>query len=95
MFIEGNYNIDSEIGDLTMWGKHNKVAEKKIRILKLPLSLLYKIFFRVERSKLQNMDKIKLIPPIIAKDEEIGIFRVQVNGNLNNNEVKIILKDLK
>jgi hypothetical protein len=95
LFIEGKYNIDTEIGDLTLWGKHDKIAEKKIRILKVPLSWLYRIFFKVERSQLQNQDKINQIPPINAKTEDMGIFRVEASGNINDNDVKIILKDLK
>ncbi len=94
-FIKGNYNIDTEIGDLTMWGKHNKIAEKKIKILKLPLSLLYKIFFKVERSKNKYLDEIEQIPPINAKPEETGIFRVNIKGNLNSNKLDVTLKDIR
>jgi len=95
MFIEGDYNIDSEIGKLSLWGRHNKIAEKKIRILKLPLSLLYKIFFKVERSKDKYIDKINKIPKIQAKPSEEGLFRVNIDGNLNSNDIKVILKDIK
>jgi len=95
MYIEGDYNIDTQIGELLVWGKRNKTAEKKIRILKLPLSLLYKIFFRVERSKNLYQNEIKQIPDIKGRPEEIGIFRVQVNGNLNSNDIKVTLKDIR
>ncbi len=94
-FIEGNYNIDTAIGDITMWGKHNKIAEKKIKILKLSLSLLYKIFFKVERSKTKFTNKIDQIPPINAKPEELGIFRVNIKGNLNSNKLDVTLKDIR
>ncbi len=94
-FIEGNYNIDTEIGNITMWGKHNKIAEKKIKILKLPLSLLYKIFFKVERSKTKFTKEIEQIPPINGTPEEVGIFRVNIKGNLNANKLDVTLKDIR
>lgn len=95
MFIEGYYNIATEIGCLCIWGRHNKVAEKKIKIFKIPLSLLYRIIFKVERTKNLYMNKVNLIPPIKAKPYEEAIFRVEVDGNLNSNDIKVNLKDLK
>ncbi len=78
-----------------MWGKHNKIAEKKIKILKLPLSLLYKIFFKVERSKTKFTKEIEQIPPINGTPEEVGIFRVNIKGNLNANKLDVTLKDIR
>ena len=40
-------------------------------------------------------DKINEIPEINAKPEEIGIFRVILKGNLNSNDIKVIMKDLR
>ena len=95
MFIEGYYNIATEIGCLCIWGRHNRVAEKKIKIFKIPLSLLYKIIFKVERTKNLYIDKVNLIPPIKAEPYEEAIFRVEVDGNLNSNDINVNLKDLK
>lgn len=96
LFIEGNYNIQDEYGRLCIWGRHNKLEEKKIRIFKIPLSILYKILFKKERSRHVYVDKIRSIPPINAKPEEEGLFRVLVNGNINNKkDLKVILKDIK
>ena len=95
MFIEGYYNIATEIGCLCIWGRHNKVAEKKIRIFKIPLSILYRLLFKVERTKNLYRDKVKLIPSIKAEPYEEAIFRVEVDGNLNSNDIKVNLKDLK
>ena len=95
LFIEGNYNISTENGKLYIWGRHNKVEEKKIRIFKVLLSILYKLIFRKEKSKHIYYDKIKEIPPINAKPEDEALFRVFVHGNINTNDVKVILKDLK
>ena len=95
LFIEGNYNIVNENGRLYIWGRHNRIEEKKIKIFKIPLSFIYKIVFRKEKSKHLYQDKIKQIPSINAKPEEEALFRVFVNGNINTNDVKVILKDLK
>lgn len=95
LFIEGNYNIVSEKGKLFIWGRHNKIEEKKIKIFKIPLSFLYKVVFKQEKSKHIYQDKLKEIPPIHAKPEEEALFRVFVDGNINTNDVKVILKDLK
>ena len=62
-----------------------KTAERKIKIFKIPLSFLYKIFFRVERSKNANIETIKQIPPIkIGKGEIESLFRVIVDGDLRS-----------
>ena len=100
MFIEGEYNIDSERGDLSVWGRRNKTEAKKIRIFKIPLNLIYRIVFRPEHTKEQYQDKINLIPEIKSKiGDDIALFRVSVSGELNsendNNKLKIILKDLR
>ncbi len=96
MFIEGKYHMDKQFAHLYIWGRHNRTAEKKIRILKIPFTFLYKIIFRAERSKDFYQDKIDMIPPIKlnAGDRE-SLFRVYACGNINSNNIKVILKDLK
>lgn len=95
-FIEGKYLIDNQFAHLYIWGRHNKTAEKKIRILKIPFTFLYRIIFRAERSKEFYQDKLEMIPPIKLNNGDIeSIFRVFVCGNINSNNLKIILKDLK
>lgn len=96
LFIEGDYNIDSEQADICIWGRHNKTEEKKIRIFKIPLTFIYRLVFRVERTKDQYKDKLAQIPAIKVKPLDVeSIFRVSVCGNLNKGNVKIILKDLR
>lgn len=95
MFIEGSYNIDQQIGNLCIWGRHNRVAERKIKIFKIPLSWIYKFLFKVERTKILYKEKINQIPPINAKPHEESLFRVRVNGNLNSNDIDVQMKDLK
>lgn len=96
VFIEGHYNIDSQFAHLYVWGRHNKTEEKKIRILKLPFTFLYRLIFRVERSKEYYQDKLDMIPPIKLRAGDIeSVFRVFVNGNINSDNLKVILKDLR
>ena len=95
MFIEGKYNIDSQIGDLCIWGKHNKIAEKKIKIFRIPLSMLYRLIFRSEHTKDIYQDKIKMIPEIKAKPSEMSIFKVNIDGDLNSNNLNVKMKNLK
>lgn len=97
MFVEGNYNIESGLACLCIWGRHNKTAERKIKIFKIPLSFLYKIFFRVERTKNLYNDKITQIPPIkIGKAEIESLFRIFVKGDLSSGKnLTVIMKDLR
>ncbi len=96
MFIEGKYHMDSQFAHLYIWGRHNRTAEKKIRILKIPFTFLYKIIFRAEHSKDFYQDKIDMIPPIKLNAGDIeSLFRVYACGNINSNNIKVILKDLK
>ena len=96
LFIEGDYNIDTEHADLCIWGRHNKTAEKKIRIFKIPLSIIYRLVFRIERTKDLYKEKLALIPPIKLQPLDIeSVFRVSICGNLNNGQVKVKMKDLR
>ena len=97
MFIEGDYDIDNEYGNLNLWGRRNKTEAKKIRIFKIPFNLIYRIVFRPERTKDLYRDKIKLIPDIkTAIADDISIFRIFVSGNLNSSDkLKVEMKDLR
>ncbi len=95
IFIEGDYDIKREDAKLEIWGNYNKTAQKKVKILFIPLSFIMKIIFKQENTKYLYMDKIKQIPPISATEDETETFRVKINGNLNNNNVKVELKSLQ
>lgn len=98
MFIEGDYNIDSESGNLFIWGQRNKTEAKNIRIFKIPINLIYRVVFRPERTKDMYEDKIKLIPEIKSKlGDDIATFRVYVSGKLNEtgSKLKVELKDIR
>ena len=97
LFIEGNYNIETESGDLSIWGRRNKTEAKKMRILKIPVNLLYRVVFRPERTKDLYQDKISQIPEIKTKiGDDVATFRVNVSGNINSKDkLKVILKDIR
>lgn len=97
MFIEGNYNIETESGDLSIWGRRNKTHAKGIRILKIPINLIYRVVFRPEKTKDVYQKKISLIPEIKTKlGDDVSTFRVNISGNINSKDnIKVILKDLR
>ncbi|MGN0030422.1 MAG: hypothetical protein ACI37Q_00530 [Candidatus Gastranaerophilaceae bacterium] len=95
LFLTGNYDISTQVGNLTVWGKRDKLAERKIRIFKIPLSLIYKVVFRKEYSKDQNSNIIKQIPPIKADVSQTGLFRVLVKGDLNADKLDLDFKDIR
>ena len=95
LFVSGNYDISSEVGDLLIWGRRDKIAERKIKIFKIPLSLIYKVVFHKERSKDINDDMIKQIPPIKTDLSNTGFFRVRVKGNLNADKLDMDFKDIR
>lgn len=95
LFIEGNYNIDKENAHLELFGNYNKNAQKRVKILFIPLSIITKIIFKPEYTKEQYKNKIKDIPPINATEEETETFRVKMDGNLNKNDIKVELKSIK
>ncbi len=95
LFVEGEYDIDTECANIKLWGKYNKTARNKVRIMFVPLSFIMKIIFKEEQTKHLYKNKIEQIPRINAKPDEAEYFRVKMNGNLNNNDIKIELKSIK
>ena len=94
-FIEGSYDIENEYADLKLWGKYNKTARNKVKILFVPLSLIMNIVFKEEKTMHLYNCKIKEIPPITAQESETEFFRVKMKGNLNKNDIKVELKSIK
>ncbi len=96
IFAEGFYNIDSQNTKITIWGKFNKDAQKGIKILFVPLSVVTKIVFRPEKTKDIYTHEIEKIPNIDATENQTEIFKVSLFGNINDNsKLKIDLKRLK
>ncbi len=82
-FFEGQYNMDTQNAEFYLWGKFNKKAQKGIKVLFLPLSVVTKIIFRPEKTMDLYKDKINKIPDISADKNQIEIFNVRVIGNPN------------
>lgn len=97
LFIEGVYNIETQYGNINIWGKRNKTHAKGIKIFKIPINLIYKIVFRPEHSKEYYDDKIKMIPDVkTGIGDETELFRAFVCGEFNNRKnLKITLKNIK
>ena len=95
LFIEGNYNIEKENARIKMWGKYNKNAQKRIKILFIPLSVIMKIIFKPEPTMHIYKKQLNKIPCIQATENETEFFRVKILGNLNNNDLKVDLKSIQ
>lgn len=94
-FLEGEYNMDTQAAEFYLWGKYNKNAQKGIKVLFLPLSVVTKIVLRPEKTKDLYMDKINKIPEIEANKNQLEIFKVKVQGNPNKaSKLKYELKRL-
>ena len=94
LYIEGKYNIKKQDAELRLYGKYNKSAQKGIRILFIPLSWIVKAVLRPEKTKDLYTDKLKLVPEIVANPKDESAFRVNLKGNINNNDVKVELKSI-
>ncbi len=95
MFIEGDYDIKKENGNLQLWGKYNKTQQRKVKILFIPLSVIMKIVFKPEDMVESYKNKIRLIPSIEATEEETEAFKVKLTGDLNKKDLKVELKSIK
>ncbi len=95
-FTEGKYNIITQNAQIQVWGKYNRNAQKGIRILFVPLSMITKIIFRPEKTRYLYKDKINKIPSIDAKPNDLEIFNVWVEGNLNDtSKLQLKMKSLR
>lgn len=95
-YTEGKYNIDSQDAEIQVWGKYNRNAQKGIRILFVPLSMITKIILRPENTRHLYEDKINKIPSIDSGKNQLEIFKVTVTGNPNDNSnIKLDMKRLR
>lgn len=96
IFAEGNYNIRKQDANMRLWGKYNRSAQKGIRILFVPLSLITKVLLRPEYTKELYQEKLDMVPLIDAKPSEEENFTVRINGNLNDNSsIKVEFKSVR
>ncbi len=92
LLIEGCYDIDNRQADLNLYGKYNKTAEKKVKILFVPLSWIVNAIFRPEYTYDKYEQKLKEVPPIEADSGEEHNFRVKFTGDLNGDDINVEMK---
>ena len=95
MFLEGNYEMEKQYADLHLFWKYNKEAPKGIKIFSIPLSLILKVVFRPEKSREIYKSQLSKIPNIKANEKNTTYYRVFLNGDINNNKVKWVLKEIR
>ncbi|MBQ9245329.1 hypothetical protein IJ182_03570 [bacterium] len=95
LLIEGDYDTYKQYADFSILGKYNNSKITKIKILFVPLSLIVKVILRPEKTMEKYKLKLKEVPEIEAESDEISAFRVKINGNINNNDVKVEMKSIK
>lgn len=96
LLIEGNYDIDNEQADLSIFGKYNQDKISRVKILFVPLSFILKVVLRAENPTNEYQTKLSEVPAInINENEKESAFRVKIDGNINNNDVKVQMKRIK
>ena len=95
MYLEGDYEIEKQLANLQLFWKYSKDAPKGIRIFYVPLSLILKVAFRPENSKAQYQSKLSKIPDIKANEKNTSYYRIQLNGDINNNKIDLKLKEIR
>ena len=96
MFLEGSYEIEKQYADLQLFWKYSKDAPKGVRIFGIPLSLILKVVFTPEYSKNVYKTELSKIPNIKSDDKNTSYYRVLLKGDINNNNnVKLILKEIR
>ena len=95
MYLEGNYEMEKQYADLQLFWKYSKESPKGIRIFCVPLSLILKVVFRPEHSMEMYKKQFAKVPAINVSEKRTNFYRVHLNGNINNNKVNIILKEIR
>ena len=95
MYLEGNYEMEKQIADLQLFWNYSKEAPKGIRIFGVPLSLILKVVFRPEHSSGLYQQKMAKIPRIKADKKNSIYYRVKLNGDINNNKINLVMKEIR
>ena len=95
IYLKGNYEMEKQYADLQLFWHYSKEAPKGIRILGIPLKLILRVVFKPEHSKDIYKSELSKIPEICADENNSVYYRVKLNGNINNNNVKLILKEIR
>ncbi len=95
IYLEGNYEMEKQYADLQLFWHYSKEAPKGIRVFGIPIKLILRIVFRPEKSKEKYKSKLSKIPKINATEKNSKYYRIHLNGDINHNKVKIILKEIR
>lgn len=95
LYINGEYNILSQQACLNIFGKYDMDAPKGIRILFVPLNWILKLALRPEDTRAVYQSQLDKIPPVQNKKNRLQFFRVHVDGNLNTEDLNVVLKRIK
>jgi hypothetical protein len=95
LLIEGDYDTETQIADFEIFGKYNRSKLSKVKIFYVPVTWIFKVFFRNENTANTYKNKLNAIPEIEAGIDEEYAFRVKLDGNINTNDVKVELKSIK
>ena len=95
IFLEGSYEMEKQYADLQLFWHYSKEAPKGIRIIGIPVSFILKVVFRPEYSKKIYQSKLSQIPKINADEKNSRYYRIQLKGNINNNQTSLILKEIR
>ena len=78
-----------------MFGKYNNKKISKIKVFFIPLSLIAKIVLKPERTREKYQSELNQIPDIIYdRNEDISNFRIKIDGNINQNNIKVEMKSI-
>ena len=81
--------------DLQLFWKYSKEAPKGVRFFGIPFSLILKVVFRPEHSKEIYQSELLKVPEINADEKNTSYYRIQLNGDINNNNIDLKLKEIK
>ena len=95
MYLEGSYEMEKQYADLQLFWHYSKDAPKGVRIFCVPLSLILKVVFRPEKSKEVYKSQLSKIPEIISDEKNSTYYRIQLKGDINNNNTSLELKEIR
>ena len=95
VYLEGNYEMEKQYADLQAFWHYSKDAPKGARIFGIPFSWILKAVFRPEHSRKMYQEKLLKIPPVISDEKNSNYYRISLKGDINNNKIELVLKEIK
>jgi len=95
LFIDGHYNLKTRQTLMNIYGKYDAEAPKGVKILFVPLNWILKLVLKPENSRELYKAQLNKIPPVSGRAKTVQYFRVNVRGDLNSNNLKVVLKKIK